>query len=226
MRCKFGLVRIFYIRIVPSAIVPFQYFLNTSCPTSTRWYDGSFHPMRPKLIRWLAPLISSLFFILIGMAFIPQAGIQNDEALFASGIYRQAGIAQGVKIFGHRIPLMLMSYLGALKSWVYAPIFRLWKPSVFSLRVPVILAAGVTIWLFWSLLRRISGYRAATVGCGLLASDTLFLITSCFDWDPVVLQHLLLVSGALCLVRFHQERNRPSLAAGFFLFGLALWDKA
>jgi hypothetical protein len=30
----------------------------------------------------------------------------------------------------------------------------------------------------------------------------------------------------LCLVRFHQERNRWLLAAGFFLFGLALWDKA
>jgi large subunit ribosomal protein L3 len=37
---------------------------------------------------------------------------------------------------------------------------------------------------------------------------------------------LLLVSGALCLVRFHQERTPRFLAAGFFLFGLALWDKA
>jgi len=178
------------------------------------------------VIRWSTPLISSLLFILISLAFIPQAGIQNDEALFASGIYQQMGIAQGVKIFGHRIPVMLISYLGALKSWLYAPIFRLWKPSAFSLRVPVILAAGGTIWLFWSLLRRIAGDRAANTGAALLASDTLFLITSCFDWGPVVLQHLLLVSGALCLVRFHHELAPTFLAGGFFLFGLALWDKA
>src|SRR5207302_6860219 len=140
----------------------------------------SFHRMSPKAIGWSTPLISSLLFILIAFAFIPQAGVQNDEALFASGIYQQMGIAQGVKVFGHRIPLMLMSYLGTLKSWLYAPIFRFWKPSDYSLRVPVILASGATIWLFWSLLRRIAGDRAAAIGVVLLASDTLFLITSCF----------------------------------------------
>jgi hypothetical protein len=182
--------------------------------------------MHPKLIRWFPPLFSSFFFMSAGFFFIPQAGIQNDEALFASGIYQQIGIAQSLKVVGHRIPVMLISYLGALKSWVYAPIFRFWKPSAPSVRVPVILAGGLTIWLFWSLLRRIAGSRAAAVGCALLASDTLFLITTCFDWGPVVLQHLLLVSGALCLVRFHQGRRQRFLVAGFFLFGLALWDKA
>src|SRR3954451_9608843 len=182
--------------------------------------------MGSKTIRCAIPLTSSILFILIGFAFIPRAGIQNDEALFASGIYEQSGIAQTVKILGHRIPIMLNSYLGTLKSWIYAPIFRLWRPSPFSLRVPVVLAGGLTIWLFWSLLRRIAGQRAAAVGCVLLASDTLFLITTCFDWGPVVLQHLLLVSGSLCLVRFHQEKRGGFLAAGFLLFGLASWDKA
>jgi hypothetical protein len=95
--------------------------------------------MRSKPNHWATPLAASLSFILIGLAFIPQAGIQNDEALFASGIYEQTGIAQGVKILGHRIPVMLNSYLGAFKSWVYAPIFRFWRPSPFSLRVPVVL---------------------------------------------------------------------------------------
>src|SRR5262245_20462921 len=174
--------------------------------------------------RWV-PLAYSVIFILAGFAFIPQAGVQNDEALFASGIYEQLGIAQGIKVLGHRIPVMLNSYLGALKSWVYAPIFRLWKPSTYSLRVPVVLAAGITIWLFCGLLRRIADFRAAAVGGALLASDTLFLVTSCFDWGPVVLDHLLLVSGCLCLARFHQEERRGFLAASCLLFGLALWDK-
>ena len=179
-----------------------------------------------RTIRCSAPLASSILFILIGFAFIPEAGIQNDEALFASGIYEQVGIALGVKILGHRIPLMLNSYLGTFKSWVYAPIFRFWRPSPFSLRVPVVLAGAITICLFWSLLRRIAGCRAAAVGCVLLASDTLFLITTCFDWGPVALQHLLLVSGSLCLVRFHQEKYPRLLTLGFFFFGLALWDKS
>ena len=54
----------------------------------------------------------------------------------------------------------------------------------------------------------------------------LYLLTSCFDWGPVALQHLLTIGGALALVRFFQRRREPALALGAFLFGLALWDKA
>jgi hypothetical protein len=37
---------------------------------------------------------------------------------------------------------------------------------------------------------------------------------------------LLIVGGALALVRFYQTQSEISLAAGWFLWGLALWDKA
>jgi len=165
-------------------------------------------------------------FVLIGFALLPQAGIEDDEALNVSGVYAHGFIAHAVEIFGLRIPIMLMSYYGALKSWIYAPIFEFWTPSPTSLRTPVILAGGFTLWLFYRLLLRIAGYPAATIGCLLLSVDPIFLLTSCFDWGPVVLQHLLTVSGVLCLVRFYQESRRRFLAVGFFLFGLALWDKA
>ena len=151
--------------------------------------------MNPKLIRWFPPLFSSFFFMSSGFFFYSPSRNTKRRSPFRLRDLPANGIAQSVKILGHRIPVMLISYLGALKSWVYAPIFRFWKPSAVSVRVPVILAAGLTVWLFWSLLRRIAGSRAASVGCVLLASDTLFLITSCFDWGPVVLQHLLLVSA-------------------------------
>ena len=160
----------------------------------------------------------------MGFAFIPQAGIEDDEALIASSAY--GGATQELKILGHNVPLMLMSYVGALKTWIFAPIFRIWRPSPTSLRVPVILIGGFTIWLFYRLLARIGTPRAAIVGCLLLSTDTVFFLTTCFDWGPVALQHMLLVSGVLCLVRFHQEDRLRFLAAGFFLFGLALWDKA
>jgi hypothetical protein len=60
----------------------------------------------------------------------------------------------------------------------------------------------------------------------LLAADSLYLITICFDWGPVALQHLLLLAGMLLLTKFHQERTRLALAAGWFLLGLGMWDKA
>jgi 4-amino-4-deoxy-L-arabinose transferase-like glycosyltransferase len=155
-----------------------------------------------------------------------QVGFEDDESLIASAAYSRAVAVQSIEIFGHHVPLMLLSYVGALKSWLYAPIFHFWKPSVASLRVPAILGGVLTIWLFYRLLLRIAGGRAAAVGCLLLSADTVFLLTTCFDWGPVMLQHLLVVGGVLCVVRFHQEGRIKFLAIGFFLFGLALWDKA
>ena len=105
-------------------------------------------------------------------------------------------------------------------------IFQFWPRSAGSLRVPAVLAGGLTIWLFYRLLVRMCGNRTAVVGCLLLSGDTVFLLTTCFDWGPVVLQHLLVVAGALSIVRFQQEHRGRFLAIGFFLFGLALWDKA
>jgi 4-amino-4-deoxy-L-arabinose transferase-like glycosyltransferase len=90
----------------------------------------------------------------------------------------------------------------------------------------MVLAGAASIWLFYLLLRRTVGERAAVVGCCLLAADTMYLLTSVFDWGPVALQHLLLTAGMLLMVRFYQQGSERAMAFGFFLFGLALWDKA
>jgi hypothetical protein len=51
-------------------------------------------------------------------------------------------------------------------------------------------------------------------------------LTVCYDWGPVALQHLLLIGGVLLVVRSCQTGGGRALAGGFFLFGLAMWDKA
>jgi 4-amino-4-deoxy-L-arabinose transferase-like glycosyltransferase len=121
---------------------------------------------------------------------------------------------------------MLMSYVGALKSWIYGPILRIFGISLVTLRVPTMLAGAASIWFFFLLVRRIGRNRAAVIAALLLATDAQYLLTSSFDWGPVAFQHLLLTAGALLLVRFYQEKREGALAAGCFLFGLALWDKA
>jgi 4-amino-4-deoxy-L-arabinose transferase-like glycosyltransferase len=162
-----------------------------------------------------------------GLAFLPHLGIENDEAIFANAFYKPGGSEEYVYTLGHsRLPLMLMNYLGTLKSWLYRPVFLLLGARVETLRIPVLLAGAASIWLFYRLMRRVAGERAALIGCGLLSADAIYLLATCFDWGPVAFQHLLVVGGALALARFWQDRNELALAAGFFLFGLALWDKA
>ena len=166
-----------------------------------------------------------LLFFLAGQPFIPRLGIQDDESIFAYAFLAPRE-AYTILIGHSKLPLMLMSYLGTLKAGLYRPIFSLFGVSVWSLREPALLAGAVSIWFFFLFLRRAAGERAALIGCGLLAADSMYLLTACFDWGPVALQHLLLVGGLVLLLRFYQKGSLLSLAIGFLLWGLAMWDKA
>ena len=165
-------------------------------------------------------------FFLAGLTLIPLLGIQNDEALFAYAIFPPRAGVYMPHIGPVEAPLMVMSYVGALKSWLYRPIFDVSGTSVWAVRVPMLLAGAASIWLFFLFLRRAAGDRAAVIGGGLLAADASYLLTICFDWGPVALQHLLLIGGLLLIVRFWQDKQELALAAAFLLFGLEMWDKA
>ena len=165
-------------------------------------------------------------FLLAGAALIPRLGIQADEAGYAGALLPPRAEVYALHLGRHAIPLMLMSYVGTLKALLYRPMIRWFGTGVWATRVPMLLAGAATIWLWYLLLRRIASERAAAIGCGLLATDALFLLTTCFDWGPVALQHLLVAGGLLLVVQGWQERREVAWAAGFFLFGLTLWDKA
>ncbi|MEK7407105.1 MAG: glycosyltransferase family 39 protein [Acidobacteriota bacterium] len=169
-----------------------------------------------------------LLFLLLGLVVLPYPGFQTDEVLFSSVIYEPRYLEGWVQIFKHRVPTMVMSYIGSLKALLYIGLFKLWPPSPWSVRLPVIVAGAATVWLFFLLLRDTLGRRAAVAGAAMLATDTTFLLTTTFDWGPVALQHLLLVGGLVLLVRSQRVERRPNLAlaGAFFLFGLGLWDKA
>ena len=171
-------------------------------------------------------LAACLLFLVTGSAFVSLLGIQNDEALFANGIFKPYAVAYKYPWGRNGLPLMLMSYLGTLKSWIYRPIFQWFGVGVSAVRVPMLLAGAASVWLFYLLLRRAAGERAALLGCGLLAADSLYLLTTCFDWGPVALQHLLILSGMLLLLGFYQHPSHLRLAGGCFLLGMAMWDKA
>jgi hypothetical protein len=121
---------------------------------------------------------------------------------------------------------MLMSYLGALKSWIYIPVFALFRGSYLTVRIPALVIGAITVWFMFVFLERIHSRTAAWIGTLLLATDSMFLLTTCFDWGPVALQHLLSVAGLMATLSFQRSGRLQSVALGAFCFGLALWDKA
>jgi 4-amino-4-deoxy-L-arabinose transferase-like glycosyltransferase len=177
----------------------------------------------------LAPAISVLLFALAGLALIPYPGLQNDELFFSGPIYFADAAFYRLDIGVFKIPIMVISYTGALKTWIYEALFQFLAPNEWSVRIPVLLMGMATIWLTWVWVRRLAGARAAAVAAILLSTDTIFLMTNTFDWGPVALQHILLMAGLVALdrwIRAPQQAGHRTLALAFFLWGLGLWDKA
>lgn len=175
---------------------------------------------------WISSACGLLLFISVGIVLTPFAGLQADEVGFIYGLWHPETSMASISIFHHRMPLMMMSYLGSLKSWIFAPIFQLFGVSEWSLRIPAIIFASATILLGGLLMRRCCGRLASFLFIGLLSTDITFLLTATFDWGPVVIQNLLLVAGILSLATAWPDRRNWILFAGGLFFGLALWDKA
>ncbi len=176
--------------------------------------------------KWWEPIFCPLIFFLTGFIFLSYPGLQDDEALAASPLFRSADALYHLPLFKHEVPVMLMSYLGAFKTWLYFPVFLVCKPSYLSVRVPPLLLGSATVWMTFLFLQKTHGRGAAWIGSTLLATDSMFLLTSCFDWGPVAIQHFLSMAAILLVLQFHRQRRLTLLAAAAFCAGLALWDKA
>ena len=162
---------------------------------------------------------AAALFLLLGILLIPRAGLEADEALFADPLYRSQGADFELGILHHKIPVMVIWYTGTLKTALCWPALRIFAPSIYAVRLPMVLAGAATIVLFFFLARSLAGGAAAIIATALLATDPVFVLTDTFDFGPDALEHLLLVAACLAMVR-----RRPVLSS--FLLGLALWNKA
>jgi hypothetical protein len=168
----------------------------------------------------------SLLFFFSGFALIPYIGIQTDEAIFSTVLFDSPNHWFALSVFKKKIPLMVMSYLGTVKSAIYWLIWMVFPPSVYSLRVPSLLIGVASLPVFYLFLRRITDTRVALTASALLSTDTSYILTSTLDWGPVAIQHLTFLGGVYFTVKSIQDNNLRALAAAGFCFGLGFWDKA
>ena len=156
-----------------------------------------------------------LLFIATAMLFVSRPGIEADEAL----------VANPALYYWHHIPLMLMSYMGALKAWFYLALFSSPDPIRFPSaadhpfrrgRDPAVLsAARPHRWAPRGVDRRpSSGHRfhVRDSRSHRLRPERPAFRAEAWRDDT---------GGPLS-----SEGSAWLLASGFFLLGLGLWDKA
>lgn len=130
-------------------------------------------------------------------------------------------------------------YLGPLEGYAAAPLFRFFGPSLFALRLPLVLCFSVFLPSMYYLIRLLYQSRrfalATVIVLGLGSPDVLFLQLRASGEYPEIemfaaLMCLLAVWLALSAQRFEQEpgrqeRWRRSLIYGILglIVGVALW---
>ncbi|HZV72983.1 MAG TPA: glycosyltransferase family 39 protein [Conexibacter sp.] len=141
--------------------------------------------------------VALAFFGWCALTAIAHPGPQYDEVLFVNGAlggHYANGSFVSDRFLG--VVTMLMPYIGALKSWLYAPLFEVFGVSMSTIRVPAIAASGATVCLAFVLARRLFGAWPAALLAVLMATDPTYIAMSKTDYGPIVLSGLLRV-GAL-----------------------------
>jgi 4-amino-4-deoxy-L-arabinose transferase-like glycosyltransferase len=174
-----------------------------------------------------AALLFCALFLALGTLLLADIGLETDEGLFAAALYPPPLNRDfTIRVFRHQLPLMVMTYVGATKAWLYAPILAVIPPSAFSVRfVSLLIGAGTLLLVYW-FVRKILGNAPAIAAIALLSTDPMFLLTIKWDWGPVAIQHFCLVSACLLFTIYYEARALRHLWFGFFLLGIGLWDKA
>lgn len=153
--------------------------------------------------KWEGPVLLGLLAVYVGLATykLHLPGLYYDEILFVGPA---AGERPYVKCFG--LPLLIFPYIGALKSWIYTPIFAVFGVSPVSIRLPAILISCGTLALGYALVRRILTPKWAVAFTGACAVHPGFVLLTRVDLGPIA---LMLFLKALCLVLLFKWLDSP-----------------
>ncbi|MCE3003008.1 MAG: hypothetical protein LW860_09965 [Xanthomonadaceae bacterium] len=185
---------------------------------------------RPAWLALLLALTSAVVFAVFASYRIDSPGLYADEVLFVPAALEAAGecgIEAPVSVqAGACFPLYLSPpYLGALKAWLYAPLFAAFEPTPARVRWPMLILAAVTV-AGWVLMCRRWLAPPALVALGaLLALDPAFAIHARIDWGPVVIAGFLKLVLLACCLGWVRSGSRALLLASFALSAVGLYDK-
>ena len=134
--------------------------------------------------------------------------------------------------------MQTLGYVGAVKAWVHAPIFAAFGINVWTVRLPSILLAAVTILFLGMFVRAQLGTAWAALLLALLATDPVILNHARLDWGPHVIAAFMRVLALIALWRWlttGAKRWLIILCAAFlvgfldklnFLWVIAAWTAA
>ncbi len=168
-------------------------------------------------------------YLLIACWSLGRPGLEYDEVLFANGALGHLDSTFSEYSWGAPgidIPLMLTPYIGAVKAWMYKPIFKLLPTTAITVRLPVVLLGMATLIATYLFVLRLLGKTVALVAVAVLATDPSYIFHIRLDWGPVAIMMFTKLASLYLFLLFARNRRVIFLASAAFLLGLGMYDKA
>jgi hypothetical protein len=155
---------------------------------------------------------------------ISRPGLNYDETQFVNAAtLRIPGLWIWHSIAG--IPVMVYPYTGAVKSWIYDPIFAIFGTSPTTIRLPVVLLVSAGLVLAYRAVRDLVNRPVAILAFVALCFDqSLFWLTR-DDVGPSALEFFFKCAALWCAASFAKNGNRRSVWLLLVVLGLAVVNK-
>lgn len=170
-------------------------------------------------------LAAAALFLIAGALFIGLTGAGHDEA--AHAVVAARWVLPGLRSNETSwLPWMQSSYMGALKSWFFAPAFALLGVSLTTMRL-VTLAFGAAAAAGLALLAgTLYGPELGLLAGLLAATDPALVLGASHDTGPAAFAVAVKLWGLWLCARRRAGSGRWTLALAGVLFGLGVWDKS
>jgi 4-amino-4-deoxy-L-arabinose transferase-like glycosyltransferase len=182
------------------------------------------HPKQPYF--WIA--LALVLYLFFSLTYLTLPGLHYDETNFANAAMGKENAPfriWEIEVLGKKLPLMIMSYIGSVKSALYAPIFRIFGTGATAVRLPVVILGLFTLLISFAVFRRMFDRRIALAALLLFATDPTFIFANRLDWGPVSLMLLLEMASLYFMWRWMKEGKRSFLGIAGFCLGLGLYNK-
>jgi hypothetical protein len=177
---------------------------------------------RPRAAEVTSVALLTAVFLAWSMHRIRHPGLHSDELLFATPALQAGGATYDPWL---HLPLMVGGYLGALKAYLFMPVFAVAAPGPVVIRVPSVLLAGLALLGFWLFVRRTGGPAAALFTLALIVLDPSYTFAARVDWGPTVLMQVLKAAALLLLLQLVDLGRVARLWLLALVSLLGLYDK-
>ena len=182
---------------------------------------ASFNQLQISLIL----LCCSLGYIFLASIKLNATALHNDEMLFVNAAIGE--IEPHFFVFKKigNIPLLLMDYIGALKAWLYFPIFKLFGVNVWSLRLPMIFLTATGLFMLGQIfVKKLPFYIALSIVV-LLCCDPFLIFHTRIDTGPNAIELFLKIVALYFFYRFLDTPNLLFIALIALILFLGVFNK-